>query len=206
MKAESKSKKRGRSKYTDEFKAGAVPLVREGRPATQVGHDLGVHPASVYNRLRLAAVDAGKGPTNGLSMDEKAELAALRKENRVLKLERDIPQKPRPSSPERTHEVRVHRGGEGQRPGGGPLPCVEGLAQRLLRVTSSSGVRARHARLEAQGALQGGPRALSRELRQHPHPQGAQAAGSVREPQARGQADAARIHRRQAPSAVDPHH
>jgi len=44
----------------------------------------------VYNWVRQAAVDAGKGPAGALTTDEKAELAALRKENRVLKLEREI--------------------------------------------------------------------------------------------------------------------
>jgi transposase len=90
MKAETKPKKARRSKYTDEFKAGAVRLVGEGRSPAAVAHDLGVHPASVYNWVRQAAVDAGKGPAGALTTDEKAELAALRKENRVLKLEREI--------------------------------------------------------------------------------------------------------------------
>lgn len=90
MKPETKTKRRGRSKYTEEFKAGAVRLVEEGRTPSQVAHDLGVHPASVYNWVRQAAVDAGRGPPGALSSDEKAELAALRKENRVLKQERDI--------------------------------------------------------------------------------------------------------------------
>lgn len=90
MKPETKTKKARRSKYTDEFKAGAVRLVEEGRTPTQVAHDLGVHPASVYNWVRQAAVDSGRGPAGALTTDEKAELAALRKEVRVLKLERDI--------------------------------------------------------------------------------------------------------------------
>lgn len=93
MKPETKSRKAQRSKYTDEFKAGAVRLVEEGRTPTQVAHDLGVHPASVYNWVRQAAVDAGKGRSNAVTTDEKAELAALRKENRVLKMEREILQK-----------------------------------------------------------------------------------------------------------------
>ena len=90
MAPESKTMRKVRSKYTDEFKAGAVRLVAEGRTPTQVAHDLGVHPASVYNWVRQAAVDSGSGPAGALTTDEKAELAALRKENRVLKMERDI--------------------------------------------------------------------------------------------------------------------
>lgn len=90
MKTETKTKKRRKSRYTDEFKAGAVRLVREGRSAAQVANDLGVHSASVYNWVRQAAVDAGGGPASALTTDEKTELAALRKENRVLKMEREI--------------------------------------------------------------------------------------------------------------------
>lgn len=62
----------------------------EGRTPTSVAHDLGLHPSSIYNWLKQAKVDAGKGPPGALTTDEKAELAALRKENRVLKMERDI--------------------------------------------------------------------------------------------------------------------
>jgi len=101
---------RRRSKYTDEFKAGALRLVAGGRPPAEVARDLGVHPASMYNWVRLAAVDAGQGPAGALKTDEREELAALRKENRVLKLEREILRKLRPSLPRRTREVRVHRG------------------------------------------------------------------------------------------------
>ena len=90
MKAETKTKKRRRGKYTDEFKAGAVQLVKEGRSPTQVANDLGVHAASVYNWVRQAAIDAGGGPAGALTTDEKAELAALRKEVRVLQMERAI--------------------------------------------------------------------------------------------------------------------
>ena len=91
MKTETKAKKPRRSKYTDEFKAGAVRLVvAEGRSPASVASDLGVHAASVYNWVRQANVDAGSGPRGALTTDEKAELAALRKENRVLKMEREI--------------------------------------------------------------------------------------------------------------------
>jgi len=37
-----------------------------------------------------ARIDAGSGPPGALTTEEKAELAALRKENRILKEEREI--------------------------------------------------------------------------------------------------------------------
>ncbi len=90
MKTTARAKTTRRGKYTEEFKAGALRLVAEGRPPATVAHDLGVHPASVYNWVRQAAVDAGGGSAAALTTDEKAELSALRKEVRVLKVERDI--------------------------------------------------------------------------------------------------------------------
>ena len=89
MKATSKSKNQ-RREYTDEFKAGALRLVAEGRPCSSVAHDLGVHSSSVYNWARQARVDVGRGSPGALTTEERQELAALRKENRVLKMERDI--------------------------------------------------------------------------------------------------------------------
>jgi transposase len=88
--ASTKTKKRRRGKYTDEFKAGAVQLVKEGRSPAQVANDLGVHSSSVYNWVQQAAVDAGNGPSGALTTDEKAELTALRKQVRVLEMERAI--------------------------------------------------------------------------------------------------------------------
>ncbi len=83
--------KKTRRRHTPEFRAGAVGLVVEGgRSAAQVGADLGVHRSLIASWVRQARVDAGKGPVGALTSDEKAELAALRKENRVLKMERDI--------------------------------------------------------------------------------------------------------------------
>lgn len=90
MRAETKTKKTRRSKYTEEFKAGALRLVAEGRTPASVAHDLGLHPSSVYNWMKQAKVDAGKGAPGALTTDEKAELTALRKENRLLKMEREI--------------------------------------------------------------------------------------------------------------------
>lgn len=89
MKAE--KQKRSRRRHTAEFKAGAVRLVlEEGRAISEVSNDLGVHRSMLTNWVRQARVDAGKGPMGALSTTEREELAKLRKENRVLRLERDI--------------------------------------------------------------------------------------------------------------------
>ena len=79
-----------RRQFTAEFKAGAVRLVLdEGRSIAQAARELGLTPSSLSYWVRQARADRSKGMT-GLTTDERAELAALRKELRVVQMERDI--------------------------------------------------------------------------------------------------------------------
>ena len=85
---------RKRRNFTTEFKAEAVRLVREaekaGKSVPQIAKDLDLTETSLREWVRRADIDAGKGPPGALTTAERAELAALRKENRVLKMEREI--------------------------------------------------------------------------------------------------------------------
>jgi len=83
-------KKRVRRKFTAEFKAEAVRLVEGGKTAWEVSRDLGISHHSLRTWVEQARVDAGNGPAGALTTEERAELAALRKEVRVLKEEREI--------------------------------------------------------------------------------------------------------------------
>jgi transposase len=75
--------------YPAEFRARAIELARtSGLRPSQVAHDLGVDPDTIRRWLRQADVDAGR--REGASMDEKAELARLRREVALLKEEREI--------------------------------------------------------------------------------------------------------------------
>ena len=75
--------------FPEEFKRRAMALVREeGRPVIQVARELGIAESGLRRWLRQADVDAGR--RDGLTSDEKAELVRLRRENRVLKMERDL--------------------------------------------------------------------------------------------------------------------
>ena len=75
--------------YPPEFRARAVELARtSGLRPGQVAHDLGVDPDTMRRWLRQADVDAGR--REGATTDEKAELARLRRENALLKEEREI--------------------------------------------------------------------------------------------------------------------
>ena len=81
---------RVRRQYTDEFKAGAVRLVlEEGKKLADVARDLDLTPSALGGWVKHARADRSGGKT-GFTTDERAEFAAMRKELRVVKMERDI--------------------------------------------------------------------------------------------------------------------
>jgi transposase len=89
--AEGKKSKRPRRSFTDEFKAGAVRLVlEEGKTVPQVARDLDVSASVVRIWVERARADSGKGKPGVLTTAERQELAELRKEVRVLRMQRDI--------------------------------------------------------------------------------------------------------------------
>ena len=78
-------------RYPPEFKAEAVRLIQEeDMTQAQVSRDLGVSETSLSRWLARAEVDAGRGPKGALTTDERAELRNLRRENRRLRMEREI--------------------------------------------------------------------------------------------------------------------
>ena len=82
---------RQRRQYTDEFKAGAVRLVVvEGRTIAQVARDLDLTRSALDGWVTQSKADAGKGPSGAITSSEKDELFRLRRENKVLKMEREI--------------------------------------------------------------------------------------------------------------------
>jgi transposase len=80
---------RTRPPYPAAFRAEAVQLVRaNGRSLTQAARDLGVHHDTLRTWVKQAAIDEGR--RDGLTTEERTELARLRRENRVLREEREI--------------------------------------------------------------------------------------------------------------------
>ena len=85
---ESEMGKRHRRKFTDEFKAETVKLIREsGRTVGSVARELDLTETAVRSWAKRA--DAS-GSADMLSPDERAELRRLRKENSELRMEKEI--------------------------------------------------------------------------------------------------------------------
>lgn len=83
--------KRARRVHTREFKAETVKLVRDGgRSVGQVSQELDLADSLIRNWLQQAKVDEGNGPAGALTTAEKAELSQLRREVKVLRMEREI--------------------------------------------------------------------------------------------------------------------
>jgi transposase len=76
--------------YPPEFRSEAIRLARAGeRSLPEIAENLGVSAQSLRNWVKQADLDEGRR-NDGLTTDEKNELARLRRENRVLREERDI--------------------------------------------------------------------------------------------------------------------
>ncbi len=82
---------RPRRSFTEEYKASAIALViDEGKTVAQVARDLDLTASALRTWVERARADRGKGKPGVLTTAEREELAKLRKENRELRMERDI--------------------------------------------------------------------------------------------------------------------
>jgi len=72
-----------------EFRRRAVELARQReKPIAQVAHDLGIAETCLRRWMKQDDVDSGR--TEGVSTDERAELARLRRENAELRMRCDV--------------------------------------------------------------------------------------------------------------------
>jgi len=75
--------------YPAEFRRRAVGLAREkAKPIAQIAADLGVAESCLRRWMAQADVDEGK--KEGLTTAEREELVRLRRDVRVLKMEREL--------------------------------------------------------------------------------------------------------------------
>lgn len=87
--AGSEQQRRTRRSFTEQYKAEVVELCRNGgKSMAEIARDLDLTESSVRRWVAQAEIDAGH--RDGLTTDEREELTRLRRENRVLREERDI--------------------------------------------------------------------------------------------------------------------
>ena len=77
--------------YPPAFRAEAVELARtSGKGIPQLASDLGISEQALRGWMKRADIDAGRGQPGDLTTGEREELRRFRRENHVLKQERDI--------------------------------------------------------------------------------------------------------------------
>jgi transposase len=80
---------RTRKPYPPEFRQQMVDLVRAGRTPEELSREFEPSAQSITNWVAQTDRDEGKR-SDGMTSTEREELNRLRKENRQLKLEREI--------------------------------------------------------------------------------------------------------------------
>lgn len=112
-----------KTRFTKEFQDEAVRLVlTSGRSQRAIADDLGVNRSTL---ARWMAEHQDTRPSSSMPPNEDVmdELKRLRRENEVLRQERDILKKATAFSPGReVDEVHVHRCGESGIPHPAPVP------------------------------------------------------------------------------------
>ena len=87
-----------RPPYPPEFRRQMVELVRAGRSPEELAQEFEPTAQSIRNWVGQAECDAGRDGS-GLTTAVREELTRLRRENRQLRLERDILSNRRGSAP-----------------------------------------------------------------------------------------------------------
>jgi len=92
MRQESFMAERKRRSFTPELEAEAVLLTQVGdRSVAQGAKELDLVETGLRDWVRKAAIDVGKGPPGALTAAEREELVQLRRENKRLRMDREIP-------------------------------------------------------------------------------------------------------------------
>ena len=168
----SKAGRRVRRQFSEEFRVGAVRLVLdEGKTVGAVARELDLTPSSLAKWVQQARADRSQGKT-GLTTEERAELAMLRKDNRELRMERDILKKAAAGSKRRCNAGRLDRRGEGRVPDQHAVPGAAGVTEWVLCLARSPRV---HARANRPALARPGARVVRREpaaLREPSHSRG----------------------------------
>ena len=75
--------------YPPEFRQKVVELARSGRHPDELAHEFSLARQTVRNWIKQYERDSGSR-SDGLTSEERVELSRLRRENKQLKIEREI--------------------------------------------------------------------------------------------------------------------
>lgn len=75
--------------YPPEFRHQIIELVRAGRSVDELAREFEPSPQTIRNWVKQEELDSGRR-RNGLTTQERDELGKLRRENKQLRLEREI--------------------------------------------------------------------------------------------------------------------
>jgi transposase len=95
---------RTRGPYPPEFRQQILELVRAGRTPEELAEEFEPSAESIRNWVKQAERDTGTR-TDGLSSAEREELKRLRRENKQLRLEREILSKAAAWFARETHSI-----------------------------------------------------------------------------------------------------
>lgn len=77
-----------RNPYSPEFRRQMIEQIRAGRTPEELAREFEPTAQSIRNWVAQAGIDEGKA--QGLTTDEREELTKLRRENKILREEREI--------------------------------------------------------------------------------------------------------------------
>jgi transposase len=80
---------RHRAAYPLEFRQKLIDLARAGRTPKELAKEFEPSQAAIAKWIKQADIDGGRR-SDGLTTAEREELARLRRENKQLRIERDI--------------------------------------------------------------------------------------------------------------------
>jgi transposase len=80
---------RTRPAYPEEYRRKIIELVRAGRSSYELAKEFEPTAVTISSWVKQADLDEGRR-SDGLTTDERNELARLRRENKRLRLEREI--------------------------------------------------------------------------------------------------------------------
>lgn len=75
--------------YPPEFRQKIVELAQNGRRLDELAHEFSLAPQTVRNWIKQHGLDAGTR-SDGLTTEERAEFAKLKRENKRLTIENEI--------------------------------------------------------------------------------------------------------------------